>query len=116
MIYSSCRTWTAGPHRHGDRRHAVRCPPGGGAGRMHAYLGNGLELCEQTCARHDGVGGPCRAQVCSHNSKPFPRYACPRLAHPPGGSPDDMTSITVSVQTGGSCEAGAMNHEPAGRA
>ena len=91
-------------------------PPGGCARRGHAYLGNGFVLCELMSARHDGVGGSCRAQVCTHNSKPFPRYACIGLAPPPGGSPDDITSITVSVQTGGPCAAGVINHEPAGRA
>ena len=51
----------------------------------HACLGNGLELCELNSAAHSSYGDLCAALFSSHNSKPFPRYACPQLRPPPGG-------------------------------
>ena len=39
MIYYSRRTWTAGPHRHDDRRHGRPvAPPGGRKTREHLTL------------------------------------------------------------------------------
>ena len=86
-----------------------------GEKRGHAYLKNGLELCELISPAHKPPYELCAALFSSHNSKAFPRYACLRFRAPPGGHRTNMTSITVSVQTGGSCAAGVVNHEPAGR-
>ena len=73
----------------------------GGAGeaaQLKYRLGRRVAHCEGADRKlsGDARGGSCRALISSHNSKPFPRYACPRLRTTKGPHPlQDTLSYTL---------------------